>query len=95
MHQPPPPAEEEGELLVFTADGKGVPMRRALAETGPASGDEARTESEQEANVLCGSGLLDRPFPRPADDVIDEVRGRAAHDRPKPRHKHVAEMTKS
>src|SRR5450631_3594667 len=27
-NQPPPPADEEGELLVFTADGKGVPMRR-------------------------------------------------------------------
>ncbi|MFZ4780087.1 MAG: ISKra4 family transposase [Terrimicrobiaceae bacterium] len=26
-----PPAEEEGELLVVTADGKGVPMRRTLA----------------------------------------------------------------
>jgi len=27
-----PPAEEEEELLVVTADGKGVPMRRTLAE---------------------------------------------------------------
>src|SRR3954464_13137315 len=26
--RPTPPADEEGELLVFTADGKGVPMRR-------------------------------------------------------------------
>ena len=25
------PAEEEEELLVITADGKGVPMRRTLA----------------------------------------------------------------
>lgn len=26
--QPPPPLDEEGEVVVFTADGKGVPMRR-------------------------------------------------------------------
>jgi hypothetical protein len=25
---PPPPAEEEGEIFVQTADGKGVPIRR-------------------------------------------------------------------
>jgi hypothetical protein len=30
--QPVPPAEEEGELLVVTADGKGVVMRRTLVE---------------------------------------------------------------
>jgi len=35
MNQPPPPADEEGELLVFTADGKGVPMRRPCAEKRP------------------------------------------------------------
>ena len=30
--QPLPPSEEEGELLVVTGDGKGVVMRRSLAE---------------------------------------------------------------
>jgi len=35
-----PPAEEEAELLVVTADGKGVPMRRTLA---------ARLQAESEA----------------------------------------------
>ncbi len=37
-----PPAEEEEELLVITADGKGVPMRRTLA---------ARLRAESEAGV--------------------------------------------
>ena len=32
LAQPVPPAEQEGELLVVTADGKGVVMRRPLAE---------------------------------------------------------------
>ena len=31
----PPPAEEEGPLLVVTADGKGVPMRRPSRRTAP------------------------------------------------------------
>ena len=30
--QPPPPAREEGERVVATADGKGVPIRRPAAE---------------------------------------------------------------
>ena len=37
--QPLPPSEEEGELLVVTGDGKGVVMRRTLAE-------ELREDSE-------------------------------------------------
>jgi len=37
--QPLPPSEEEGELLVVTGDGKGVVMRRPLAE-------ELREDSE-------------------------------------------------
>ena len=32
--EPPPPAEE-GSILVVTADGKGVPMRRPVAKTEP------------------------------------------------------------
>jgi hypothetical protein len=38
--RPLPPAQEEGELLVLTADGKGVPMRR-LASDEPVAADEA------------------------------------------------------
>jgi hypothetical protein len=41
-----PPAEEEEELLVVTADGKGVPMRRTLA---------ARLQAESEAREGAGS----------------------------------------
>jgi hypothetical protein len=42
-----PPAEEEAELLVVTADGKGVPMRRTLA---------ARLQAESEAREEEGGG---------------------------------------
>lgn len=42
-----PPAEEEEELLVVTADGKGVPMRRTLA---------ARLRAESEAREVAKAG---------------------------------------
>jgi hypothetical protein len=44
-----PPAEEEEELLVVTADGKGVPMRRTLAV-------RLRAESEAREEERGGSG---------------------------------------
>ena len=44
-----PPAEEEQELLVVTADGKGVPMRRTLAA-------RLRAESEAREGARGGDG---------------------------------------
>ena len=53
--QPPPPADEEGEIVVFTADGKGVPMRRPpQREASARTAAHQRPESEQETDVLCG-----------------------------------------
>jgi hypothetical protein len=43
-----PPAEEEEELLVVTADGKGIPMRRTLAA-------RLRAESEAQAGERGGN----------------------------------------
>ena len=52
-----PPAEEEDPLLVVTADGKGVPMRRP-AEPGPKPHHRrTKGEGEQEANGLRRSGV--------------------------------------
>lgn len=96
MNQPPPPAGEEGELLVFTADGKGVPMRRPCGEKPPHG--QRRTKG-QKANKKQMSYVgavysIDR-FIRSAEDVLDELaREDAAHDRPKPQHKRMSvEMT--
>jgi hypothetical protein len=131
------PAEEEGAFLVVTADGKGVPMRRTLAqrlreESGaapggrtehvgqrrqpastapaaksrssasppsaasarPAGDDGKRLGKKQMAYVGAVYSL--NPFPRSAEEVLDEVRRRKrAPQRPKPQHKHLwAEMTR-
>jgi hypothetical protein len=93
----PPPAEEEAELLVATADGKGVPMRRPLAErvrSGPRRGKGEKANKKQMAYV--GAVYTVDRFRRTADDVIDELaRKECATQRPSPQHKQVwAEMTR-
>lgn len=92
LDQPPPPAKEEGELVVFTADGKGVPMRRPCGEK-PRHG-QRRTKGEKankkQMSYVGAVYTIDR-FVRTADDVLNELaRQQAAEGRPKPRHKRVA-----
>ncbi|MFO0889341.1 MAG: ISKra4 family transposase [Isosphaeraceae bacterium] len=91
-----PPAEEEGPILVVTADGKGVPMRR---EPVPGPRPHHRRTKGEKANkkqMACvGAVYSIEPFVRTAEDLLDEVlRHRKAESRPRPRHEHVwAEMT--
>lgn len=97
MRQAPPPADEEGELLVVTADGKGVPMRRPLEErvrTSPRRGKGEKANKKQMAYVGAVYSI-DR-YRRTADDVLDELQRRERRqDRPVPQHKRVwAEMTR-
>lgn len=94
--QPAPPADEEAEIVVATADGKGVPMRRPLEERvrrGPrrVKGEKANKKKMAYVGAVY---TIDR-FRRTADDVIDELaRQQRAVDRPVPQHKQVwAEMT--
>ena len=61
-----PPAEEEEELLVVTADGKGVPMRRTLAARLRAE-SEAR-EGERAANGE-ETGTARGTLPAPEEQV--------------------------
>lgn len=95
--QPAPPAEEEGSILVVTADAKGVPMRRPLEER--TSGRKRRTKGEK-ANkkqmAYVGAVYTIEPFVRSADAVLDELARRVrGPERPVPAHKRVwAEMTR-
>jgi hypothetical protein len=93
----PPPPGEEGPLMVVTADGKGVPMRRP-EEDGPEP-HHRRTKGEKanKKQMACvGAVYSIKPFVRMAEGIIDEVlRDEKAQERPEPRHKHVwAEMTR-
>jgi hypothetical protein len=96
VQQAPPPGREEGEILVATADGKGVPMRRPLAERlrrGKRRGKGEKANQKQMAYVGAVYSI-DR-FRRTAEQVVDEVqRKERSADRPAPQHKQVwAEMT--
>lgn len=97
LQQAPPPDEEEGEILVATADGKGVPMRRPLEEqlhnSHPRRGKGEKANKKQMAYV--GAVYSIDGFRRTADDVVNEVcRKQRAAERPRPQHKQVwAEMT--
>jgi hypothetical protein len=96
LHRGTPPPQEEGELLVATADGKGVPMRRPIVErvrSGPRRGKGEKANKKQMAYVGAVYSI-DR-YRRTADDVLDEVQRRERRkERPAPRHKRVwAEMT--
>ena len=94
--QPPPPADEEGELLVFTADGKGVPMRRPSTEKLPHGKRRTKGQkaNKKQMSYVGAVYTIDR-FVRTPDDVLDELaRNEAAAERPRPQHKRVAaEMT--
>jgi hypothetical protein len=96
LDQRPPPPEEEGELVVYTADGKGIPMRRKSDQK--LRHGQRRTKGQKankkQMSYVGAVYTIDR-FVRTADDVLDELaRKEATADRPKPRHKRVAaEMT--
>lgn len=94
--QPRPPASEEGEVLVVTADGKGVPMRRPLEERvrQPHRRGKGEKANKKQMSYVGAVYTIDR-FRRSADEVIDELQRRhRAADRPCPCHKRVwVEMT--
>jgi hypothetical protein len=92
-----PPPEQEGPLLVITADGKGVPMRRPPREGPRPHHRRTKGEKANKKQMACvGAVYSIEPFVRQAEDIIDEVlRDERAKQRPRPQHKHVwAEMTR-
>jgi hypothetical protein len=101
-----PPEDEEAEVLVATADGKGVPMRRPSATADlrleersprrpPRRGKGEKANKKQMAYV--GAVYTIDRFRRTAEDVVDEIaRKERSGQRPVPQHKQVwAEMTRT
>ena len=94
--QPAPPKQEEGSLLIFTADGKGVPMRRQSDEPAPQGRLNPGEKANKKRMAVVGAVYTIDPFVRTAEEVVDEVmRQKAKARRPQPRHKRVrAELTR-
>ncbi|CAK0756040.1 transposase [Gammaproteobacteria bacterium] len=82
--QPTPAADKEGELLVITADGKGVPMRKTTASMETAAGQSATpspdpgkpkpgiTPGTKKMALLGAVYTVDR-FPRTPEQVIESL----------------------
>ena len=93
--RPPPPPEQEGEILVCTADGKGVPMRggakMAAGMEPPATGG-MRPGSKKMA--LLGAVYTIDPLVRTPEQVLEALFAEAPRNtpppsRPKPCFKYV------
>jgi hypothetical protein len=88
---PTPPAKEEGELLVFTADGKGVPLVKEDAERVPAF-DKAERPGNRRMATLAAVYTIDRYVRTPEQIVaalFRDEKGPRPKDRPQPQFKHV------
>ena len=100
LNQGMPSPQEDEEILVVTADGKGVPMRRPLEQRlrEEAASEEARSSRHVSKKQMAYVGAVYSiaPFVRTAEDVIDEVRRRKrSPERPRPIQKHLwAQMTR-
>jgi hypothetical protein len=96
QQQPAPPAQEEGPILVMTADRKGVVMRRNEGEPAPKGRLNAGEKANKKRMAVVGAVYSVAPFVRTADEVVDEVmRDKAEKRRPKPQHKRVrADLTR-
>lgn len=93
--RPVPPAKEEGEILVESADGKGVPIRHA-ADTRPIQEHQHRPGPKPDRKRMATVGAVysvDR-FVRRPEEVLealfhdpDEPPSPEAPQRPRPQHK--------
>ncbi len=89
-----PPASEEGELLVVSADGKGVPIRRgssasAIEHHQPSKGPKPGGKKM----ALVGAAYTVDPFVRTPQEVVASLfrkpSASAPQSRPLPQHKRV------
>ena len=90
--QPAPPPEQEASILVLTADGKGVPMRRDPQQDGPApAGRLKKGQKAGKKREACVGGVYTvEPFVRTAEEVVDEVlRNKKKTKRPVPQNKQL------
>lgn len=95
ISQLPPDPEDEGELLVYANDCKGVPMRRPLQERVRGQRRVKGEKSNKKQMACVGSAYSVDRFVRTADDILDEMfHEQREPERPSPQNKRLwAEMT--
>jgi hypothetical protein len=89
---PHPPANQEGELLVLTGDGKGVPLVKKDAQALAAFEDQPQRPGNRRMAILAGVYSVDRLVRTPEEIVAalfrDGERPREGR-RPEPQFKHL------
>lgn len=91
---PKPPAEEEGDVLVLSCDGKGVPLVRDDAAKVPAFETAGKRPGNRRVACVASVYSVDR-FVRTADDIVAALfRDNGTPDeelprRPSPQFKHA------
>ena len=92
---PVPSPQEEGELMVSTADGKGVPLIREHADPPPVHGPRPSRPGNRRMAMLASVYSVDRHV-RTAAEVVaalfrdERNRNEDKVDRPRPCHKRMA-----
>jgi hypothetical protein len=95
--QPIPEPQTEGPIMVMTADGKGVPMRKK-DQPKPCSGQRrGKGQKANQKRMACVGGVYTiEPFIRTPEDVVNELlRQSCSETRPQPQNKKLrAELTR-
>jgi hypothetical protein len=89
--RPKPKATEEGEVLVVSADGKGIVMRREEPAPVPAYRRKGEKASQKRMATVGTVYTVDR-YERTPEQVVAALfreGPRPTESRPQPRHKHV------
>jgi hypothetical protein len=74
MSQSTPPADEEGEILVVTADGKGVPMRRTADSPKIAAHEKKPGPKPGRKKIaILGAVYTINPYIRTPKQVVEEL----------------------
>ena len=89
--RPKPAPEDEGELLVLSADGKGIVMRRE--EPAPRGHRTKGEKASQKRMAIVGAAYTVDRYVRTPEEVVAALFGelppKPPASRPKPQHKHV------
>jgi hypothetical protein len=89
--RPPPDPATEGAILVTSADGKGIVMRRAEDDPAPAAHRTKGEKASQKRMATVGTAYTVGRYARTPEEVVAALfrDGPAAADRPPPCHKRV------
>jgi hypothetical protein len=92
LNRPLPPAKEEGEIVVASADGKGVVMRRDPDDPAPPAHRSKGEKASQKRMATVGTVYTVDRYPRTAEQVVAALfrdEAERSKDRPRPQHKQV------